>query len=66
MSQSILRGGSYGSGSFMYEYEYKYEYEFVSSFNISGMSVPKLSSMGSRLSSQSKPVKVLGYGINLI
>ena len=66
MSQSILRGGSYGSGSFMYEYEYEYEYEFVSSFNISCMSVPHLTSMGSRLSSQSKNVKVLGYGINLI
>lgn len=64
MSQSILKIGSYGSGSSMYEYEY--EYEFVSSFNISGMSVPHLTSMGSRLSSQSKTVKVLGYGINLI
>lgn len=62
MSQSILKIGSYGSGSSMYEYEY----EFVSSFNISGMSVPHLTSMGSRLSSQSKTVKVLGYGINLI
>ena len=64
MSQSILKIGSYGSGSSMYEYEY--EYEFVSSFNISGMSVPHLTSMGSRLSSQSKTVKVLGYGIYLI
>ena len=64
MSQSILKIDSYGSGSSMYEYEY--EYEFVSSLNISGMSVPHLTSMGSRLSSQSKTVKVLGYGINLI
>ena len=64
MSQSILKIDSYGSGSSMYEYEY--EYEFVSSFNISGMSVPHLTSMGSRLSSQSKTVKVFGYGINLI
>ena len=66
MSQSILKIGSYGSGSSMYEYEYEYEYEFVSSFNISSMSMSVMTSMGSRFSSQSKTVKVLGYGINLI
>ncbi len=64
MSQSVALKSSYGSNSSgsMCMYEYEYEYEFITSFKTENQS--SLSS--SFCDSQSRKIKILGYGINLI
>lgn len=64
MSVSIIKRTSYSSyGSGICEYEY--EYEFVTSFSKNAISTVPSSAEGT-LVSDTRTIKVLGYGINLI
>lgn len=62
MSQSMVLKSSYGSNSSGSMCMYEYEYEFITSFKTENQSSLSSSFCGS----QSRKIKILGYGINLI